>query len=108
MTVAAWADATSSLEEVKAKCSIDRDRTWSARLSACLVTGFLTELCREDLFGYQNARKAEGIIRGGKESKTKVSNGTVKNELSCLRRMFNLARDRDIKTSQRVISGLDS
>jgi integrase len=99
MTVAAWADSYFELEEVKAKRSIDRDRTLAAPIKRLLGHRNLTELCREDLFGYQNARKAEGVMRGGKESKTKVSNGTVKNELSLLRRMFNLARDRDIKTS---------
>jgi hypothetical protein len=99
MSVAAWADSYFGLEEVKAKRSIDRDRTLVASIKRLLGHRELIELCREDLFGYQNARKAEGIIRGGKESKTKVSDGTIKNELSLLRRMVNLARDRGIKTS---------
>ena len=105
MTVAAWADSYFELEEVKARRSIDRDRTLAAPIKRLLGHRDLTELCHEDLFGYKNARKAEGIIRGGKESKTKVSNGTVKNELSLLRRMVNLARDRDIKTSNGSFRG---
>jgi hypothetical protein len=60
----------------------------------------LTDLCREDLFAYRNARSAEGVIRGGKESKkANVADGTIKNDLSLLRRMINLARDRGLQTS---------
>ncbi len=99
LTVSTWADSYFELEEVKSKRSIDRDRTLAAPVKRLLGVRLLTDLCREDLFAYRNARKAEGIIRGGKESTVKVADGTIKNELSLLRRMINLARDRGLKTS---------
>jgi len=99
MTVARWADAYFDLEEVKTKRSIDRDRTLVIPVKRILGGKLLTDLCREDLFAYRNVRKAGGIIRGGKESTIKIADGTVKNELSLLRRMINLARDRGLQTS---------
>jgi integrase len=99
MTVDKWVDSYFDLEEVKSKRSIDRDRTLAVPIKRLLGDKLLTELCREDLFGYQNARRQEGIIRGGKESKKKVADGTIKNELSLMRRMINLARDRGLQTS---------
>ncbi|HEY3167919.1 MAG TPA: site-specific integrase [Candidatus Binatia bacterium] len=99
MTVANWADSYFGLEEVKIKRSIDRDRPLATPLKRLLGDKLLTNLCREDLFAYRTARKAEGIIRGGRESTVKVSDGTIKIELSLLRRMVNLARDRGIQTS---------
>jgi integrase len=99
ITVASWADSYFDLEEVKSKRSIGRDRDLVTPIKRLLGDKALTDLCREDLFGYQNARRQEGIIRGGQESKKKVADGTIKNELSLLRRMVNLARDRGIQTS---------
>jgi len=99
MTVASWADAYFDLEEVKTKRSIDRDRTLVIPVKRILGGKLLMDLCREDLFAYRNVRKAGGIICGRKESTIKIADGTVKNELSLLRRMINLARDRGLQTS---------
>ena len=99
MTVAKWADSYFELEEVKSKGSIDRDRDLVKPIKRILGAKLLTDLCREDLFAFVNKRRQEGIIRGGKDSKKRVADGTIKNELSLLRRMVNLARDHGVQTS---------
>jgi hypothetical protein len=88
MTVAKWADSYFDLEEVKSKRSIDCDGTLVLPVKRLLGDRLLTNLCREDLFWYRNTRKDEGIIRSGKESTVQVSDGTIKNELSLVRRMI--------------------
>jgi len=99
ITILVWSEAYFNLEEVKQKRSLDRDRTLVAPIRRLLGDKLLTELKRDHLFGYTNDRRKEGIIRGGKESRKKVSDGTIKNELSLLRRMINLARDAGLETS---------
>ena len=99
LTVDAWSESYFDLEEVKRKRSLGRDRTLVKPVVRLLGENLLTELTREDLFGYQNARRQEGIIRGGKEQEKKVADGTIKLELALLRRMINLARDRNLQTS---------
>jgi integrase len=99
MTVAKWSQSYFCLEEVKTKRSVDRDREMVKHLNRLLGDKLLAELTREDLFAYQNARRQEGIIRGGKQSKKKVADGSIKNELSLLRRLLSLARDKGLKAS---------
>jgi len=70
-----------------------------AAVKRLLGDGLLTNLGREGLFAYQNGRRQKAIIRGGKQSKKKVADGTIKNERSLLRRMINLVRDCGIQTS---------
>jgi hypothetical protein len=69
MNVASWADNYFDLEEVKSKRSIDRNRGLVVPIKRLLGEKPLTDLCREDLFAYQNARRQEGILRGGQESR---------------------------------------
>jgi len=69
------------------------------------VKRLLGDGCREDLFAYQNGRRQKGIIHGGKQSKKKVADGTIKNELSLLCRMINLARDCGIQMSVVLFRG---
>jgi hypothetical protein len=83
MTVARWADAYFDLEEVKTKRSIDRDRTLVIPVKRILDDKLLTDLCREDLFAYRNVRKAEGIIRGGKESPLRLRMERSKTNFLC-------------------------
>jgi integrase len=99
ITVAGWSEVYFELEEVKKKRSVGRDRDYVKPLTRILGRKLLTDIETDDLFGYLNKRREEGIIRGGKETQTKVADGTIKNELSCLRRMLNLARSKRIKTS---------
>ena len=51
----------------------------------------LTMIQREDLSRYMDERVKKTIIRCGKASAVKVNRWTVSNELSCLRRMLNVA-----------------
>lgn len=100
MTVGAWADCCLDLEEVKSKRSLNRDRQYVGDIKRHLGLKPLSGLEREDLFRYRNARSEEAINRGRKMGKSKkVSPGTIKNELSCLRHMVNLAREKGLKVS---------
>lgn len=106
MTVAEWADAYFELAEVKQKRSINDDRARSAAIVRHLGNKLWTEIERDDLFRYVNDRRKECIMRNGKQRKTRVSDGTIRNELSLLKRMRNLAQERGIKVSALSFKGV--
>ncbi len=99
MTVARWAPLCAQLPEVRQKRSLNRDGQLYSHIVGHLGERPLPEISRKDLFNYIEARRGETIIRGGKPSKVKVKDGTIRNELASLRRMLNLAADRGLKTS---------
>jgi integrase len=51
----------------------------------------LAEISRSDLFAYIEKRRGETLFRCGQFTKIPVSDGTIRNELACLRHMRNLA-----------------
>jgi integrase len=106
MTIAEWSDVYFTLEQVQQKKSLEGDRPRARVLKRHLGDVLLPDLAREDLFRYVNARRKEFIMRAGKMRKTPVSDGTIKNELSLLRRMRNLALEQGIKASMISFKGI--
>jgi integrase len=92
MTIAKFAKLYEDLPEVKGKDSADRDGELSAHVVRLLGGIALAEISRSDLFAYIDKRRGETLFRCGKWTKTPVKDGTIKNELSYLRHMRNLAR----------------
>jgi integrase len=99
MIIGEWADSYFDLAEVKTKRSLNRDRQHVAHIKRHLGSKLLADLGREDLFRYKNERSEEYIIRNDKPASKKVSDSTIKLELSCLRRMVNLAGQKGLKVS---------
>jgi len=106
MTVAEFADIYFTLEEVQKKESLDDDRPRVVHIKRHLGNTLLADLTRDDLFGYVNARRKEGIMRAGKMRKTPVSDGQIGTEIALLRRMRNLALERGIKATLIPFKGI--
>jgi integrase len=92
MTVRKFAPIYLALPEMKAKDSADRDKQLSDHIVRLMGDKFLAEISRQDLFDYIDKRRGETLFRCGEWTAIRVSDGTIKNELSCLRHMLNLAR----------------
>jgi integrase len=106
MTVTKWADCYLNLDEIKAKRSLSRERELVATLKRLLGSVLLTDLKREDLFGYRSQRLQEHIVCGRKQAAKTVSPGTIANELSCFRHMLNKARESGIEAAAPSFAGL--
>jgi len=97
-TFAEWADKYPSFDDVKRKRSLSTDLLLiRLHLKPFFGDMLLTEITREALTRYINARTASTIIRCKKPSKKAVTRGTTSNELSLLRRMLRLAAREDYK-----------
>jgi len=92
MTVAKFDPIYRDLPEIKAKRSASRDNELLRHLVRHLGDKRLSDISREDLFDYIAKRRKDTLFRGGDWTKIPVSDGCIKNELACLRRMLNLAR----------------
>jgi integrase len=97
MTIEKWSAIYLDMEETKNKRSYEREKQLIATVNRMLGSVVLTELRREHLFRYRKQRLQEHIIRAGKPAKPLVSEGTLANELSCLRHMINKAKECDIE-----------
>jgi integrase len=106
MTVARWSRIYLDMEETKSKRSYERECQHVDRLNRFFGSMLLTELKREHLFQYRKQRLDEHIVRYGKPAKTKVSTGTVANELSCLRHMLRVAARESVEVSIPSFDGL--
>jgi integrase len=104
MTIAAWADQYFQLEEVKQQRS-DK-RALLPPLKRLLGKALLTDLEREDLFGYLNQRRKEFIVRRGKITKHPVGDGQIRNELALLSKMRNTAIEHGLKASMVSFKGI--
>lgn len=94
MTLRKWSALCLDLSEVKAIRSFDRTKGLHVHLLRHLGEKKIADIDRDDLFDYIKKRRAEGIVRGGKQSEEHmVQDGTIKNELAALRRALRLARD---------------
>jgi integrase len=106
MTVERWSGIYLAMEETQAKRSYARDCELVATVNRVLGSVSLTSLKREHLFTYRKQRLKEHVIRAGKETAKFISQGTVANELSCLRHMLKKAHEEDIGVSVPSFKGL--
>jgi len=87
-----WAAKFQTFDDVMRKRSLTDDlRMIRLHLEPFFGAMTLTTIQREDLSRYIDERMKKTVIRCGKASVVKVNRGTVSNELSCLRRMLNVA-----------------
>ncbi len=106
LTVSKWSEIFLELDEVKEKRSFDRDRQHMKHINRFFGSMLLTDIKRDHLFKYKNGRLGEHIIRNGKPANKNVSLGTVSNELSCFRRVLNVAKRESIEASIPSFEGL--
>ena len=99
MTLSKWAAIYQGLPEVKQKRSVDRDIQMLKHLTRHLGDKPLTEIRRENLFNYIEKRRGETLFRCGDWTTVPVKDGTIRNELAILRHVLNVARSREIETS---------
>jgi integrase len=93
-----WSEKYPLFDDVKRKRSLPDDlRMIRLHLKPFFGSLLLTEITREGLRRYVDARMAATVIRSGKASKKAVDRGTVSNELSLLRRMFHIASREEYK-----------
>jgi integrase len=93
MTISKFSPLFLDLPEMKQGRSVERTEGLHRHLIRHLGSQPLASIERGNLFDYIEARKKEGIIRGGKFSADyKVKDGTIRNELAALRLMLNIAR----------------
>lgn len=91
-TFSEWAAKFQTFDDVMRKRSLTDDlRMIRLHLEPFFGAMKLTMIQREDLSRYMDERVKKTIIRCGKASAVKVNRWTVSNELSCLRRMLNVA-----------------
>ncbi len=107
-TFAEWADKYPTFDDVKRKRSLSTDLLLiKLHLKPFFGRMLLTEIAREALTRYVDARLAKTLIRGKKgESKKAVSRGTVSNELSLFRRMLRVALREEYKVIVPSFEGL--
>ena len=98
ITLAEW--APTFLELASHKQSSERDRQCVIHLKGFYGAMPLSEIRSTSFLRYKNLRLSSGIMRGGKERKARVKPGTINRELSCLRRMLNLAADEGLLKRQ--------
>lgn len=97
-TFTEWAERYERLDDVKRGRSLPTKQTLiSLHLKPFFGTMLLTEITREALRRYVDARTTATVIRCGKASKKAVHRGTVSNELSLLRHMLRLAAREEFK-----------
>jgi integrase len=93
-----WSEKYPSFDDVKRKRSLTDDlRMIRLHLRPFFGLMLLTEITRESLRRYVDARTAATVIRCGKASKKAVNRGTVSNELSLLRCMLRIAAREEYK-----------
>src|SRR5262249_28595065 len=81
---------------VKDKSSVDRDRQHLKHIVRIKGDKLLSELSRSDFIEYRDKRRTETIFRCKKWTKIPVSDGCIRNELSCCRHLLNVAaREKD-------------
>jgi integrase len=107
-TFAEWADKYPTFDDVKRKRSLSTDLLLiKLHLKPFFGRMLLTDIAREALTRYVDARLAKTLIRGKKgESKKAVSRGTVSNELSLFRRMLRVALREEYKVIVPSFEGL--
>jgi integrase len=97
-TFSEWCELYRTFDDVKRKRSLPTDLTLiRLHLKPFFGPMLLTEITREGLRRYVDARMKATVIRSGNPSKKAVHRGTVSNELSLLRRMLRIASREEYK-----------